>query len=577
MGELSGNKGFSLRAVIIASLVTLFLLASSSYVALKIGALPWPIVFSVVVCAGILSLLSIFKKTNIHEINVAQAGASIGGLMASALVFVIPGIWYLQKKGIDIPDISIWKLILICVSGGILGVLLSIPLRRYFIDKEKLPFPSGFVGAETLKSSNKGTLGLLIFIGALAGIFSLTRDFYFATGFSISFLASYGIFMNIYPMPLAIGVGYILGEKGSYSWFIGAFIGWFILIPLLIFKGIENEIAITITQNLGMGLVIGSGIGFVFLFVFPKLKKILSPIFSKKSPIYMRLSPIISLIVLFILYLVGVPLLASLITIFSVWIVSAIAARMTGETNIDPLEQFGIIVGLICLSVYSFLGLSLGYESAFLIVCFVAVVAAIAGDIGHDYKSAKIIGTRPIDIIKIDLITVIIAGVAGPFVLEIIRKGFFDSIFTEVMPAPQAQIVASSIIGFPYPSIFFLGLFIAFTIEIIRRYKNINVLMMPLGIGMFLGLGLSLMLLIGGLIKTITRKFSNKDLDNNMIVGAAGIMGGEGIAGFIVAIFFVFGILSFYSATIIVLYSMIILALIGIYLIYKKRLINKKE
>ena len=64
--------------------LTLFLLTSSSYIAIKIGAQPWPIFFSVIISGGVLKVLSGSQKTSVHEINVAQAGASIGGLVAAA-------------------------------------------------------------------------------------------------------------------------------------------------------------------------------------------------------------------------------------------------------------------------------------------------------------------------------------------------------------------------------------------------------------------------------------------------------------------------------------------------------------
>ena len=92
------NPGFTLRAAVIAVAVSLFLLASSSYIAIKIGALPWPIIFSVIVSGGILKLLSRSRHLNVHEINVAQAGASVGGLVAAGIVFTVPGIIYLNLR-----------------------------------------------------------------------------------------------------------------------------------------------------------------------------------------------------------------------------------------------------------------------------------------------------------------------------------------------------------------------------------------------------------------------------------------------------------------------------------------------
>ena len=544
--EEQGQSGFTFRAVIIAILVTLFLLASSSYIALKLGALPWPIILAVIVCTGIIKLLSGRKKLNLHEINVAQAGSSIGGLMASALVFTIPGIWFLQKQGVEIGNISPWTIALICLVAGILGVLLSVPLRRTFVDEEKLPYPSGTAGAELLKSGkHKGILKIALIFGLIAGIFAMSRELYFAAGFTVASLAAFGIYLTLYPMPLAAGVGYILGFNASFSWFIGSVIGWLIIIPLLVTRGFTGN-AITLVQNLGMGLVLGAGLGFFLSYVVPRFKKIFGPVFKfKDAPWYMKFTPIFSLIALVFLIWIGTPLLASIITIVGVWVMVAVAARMTGETNIDPLEQFGIFVTITAILIYSLINGQLSYEFSFLVAFFVSVACAIAGDIGQDYKSAKIIGTKASDIVKIDLIAVVFAAAAAPFVLEVIKKGYLNIMFTPQMPAPQAQLVAGSITGFAFPKVFLTGLLIGVAVEIfyavLKKYgKKINFSMMPLGIGMFLGLAISIPLFIGGLIRVFADKKWPKKSHLGIIVAAA-IMGGEGIAGFLLAAIFVGG------------------------------------
>ena len=93
------NDGFGLRTALVAIVISLFLLGSSMYIALKLGALPWPIIFSVMLSAGILKVLQPNRRIRIHEVNVAQAGASIGGLVAAGVVFTLPGILYLQSTG----------------------------------------------------------------------------------------------------------------------------------------------------------------------------------------------------------------------------------------------------------------------------------------------------------------------------------------------------------------------------------------------------------------------------------------------------------------------------------------------
>jgi len=236
-----------------------------------------------------------------------------------------------------------------------------------------------------------------------------------------------------------------------------------------------------------------------------------------------------------VLLFIGVPFWAASLAVSGVFIMVAVAARMTGETNIDPLEQFGIFIGLVIAFVYNTAAQELSMFALFMIVTFVSVACAVAGDAGHDYKSAAIIGTKFSDIVKVDIIAVIFAGAAAPFVLETIRSGFADQLFTPAMPAPQAQLVAGSIFGFEYPLMFAAGFGLAFLGEISNRFlpdkfKN-RVPLMPAGIGLFLGLGLAIPLAVGALIRAYIDR-SRPDLYQSGLLIAAGVMGGEGIAGF---------------------------------------------
>jgi uncharacterized oligopeptide transporter (OPT) family protein len=120
------QPGFSIRAVIIASALSLFLLMSTSYIALKLGAAPWPIIFSVIVSGTIIKFLNRKRDINIHEINVAQAGGSIGGLVAAGITFTLPGLIYInQTQGLDIELPESWILSLLFATAGVLGLILS--------------------------------------------------------------------------------------------------------------------------------------------------------------------------------------------------------------------------------------------------------------------------------------------------------------------------------------------------------------------------------------------------------------------------------------------------------------------
>lgn len=566
------QPGFTLRAAGIAVLLSWFLLASTMYIAIKLGAAPWPIIFSVIVAGGLLRVMDRHKSTSIHEINVAQAGASIGGLVAAGIAFTVPGILFLNQKSpgsADWPES--WWLGIMTAVAGLLGILLSVPLKQTFIDKENLPYPAGTAGAELLKLGKTGGQQLLaiIAVGAAAGAFVMLRDVYFPK-IPFTAFAEYGIFITLLIMPLAISGGYILGGKAGYSWFGGAVAGWLLLIPILFGSGFERGPSIQLAQNLGMGLVLGSGIGFFGGYIIPRIKAIVGPVLQSGGAYLKYLLPA-GLLSLAVLTVGGVPPVAALATISGVVVMVTVAARMTGETNINPLEQFGIFVCLMVAIGYTLAGSAIGITAQFMIITFVSVACAVAGDAGQDYKSGHIIGTRFMDIVRVDLIAVVAAGLAAPYFLEAIMIAFEREMFSETMPAAQATLVAGSIAGFAFPKVFWGGFAAAFLFEIImamlpERFRG-KVLLMPFGIGLFLGLGLALPIAIGAFIRSyIDRHYPH--MYQSGLLAAAGIMGGEGIAGFGAGAITILGI--DYASAASSLMAMFVLVLIPALLVRQK-------
>ena len=93
------------------------------------------------------------KDSSILENNIVQTVASAAGTL-SAIIFVLPGLvivgWW--------TGFPFWQSFLICVSGGVLGVLFTIPLRRALVTNSDLPYPEGVAAAEVLKVGS-GTRG----------------------------------------------------------------------------------------------------------------------------------------------------------------------------------------------------------------------------------------------------------------------------------------------------------------------------------------------------------------------------------------------------------------------------------
>jgi uncharacterized oligopeptide transporter (OPT) family protein len=415
---------------------------------------------------------------------------------------------------------------LTCASAAILGIGLSIPLREEYIVKQNLPFPAGRAGGEVIKTvfNQDHRFGLMIIFGILAALFTLGRDALDWNYIDLGAAGSQPILILIMPMVIATGI--ILGSANSFSWGAGGILSVIgAIILTAIFDGIDTAPRI---QNFGMGLVIGSGIGYMLIHASSTLPS-KSIIFKQKLWVWgMAISSGL------ILFFMGIPLFAAALCLILTFFTVNLASRMTGLTNIDPLEQFGLLSALLITYFFGMANLELGLEHRYIITFFIATATAIAGDIGHDYKSAQIVGTDHKQIVLVDLVAAVVVALMIPLLLGVIQSPVIaDTLFTLKFPAPQAQIVAMNLKGLPHPLIFVCGLILAIIIEAFRfKGKLSAVHLMPLGIGLFLGFNLAFLIAIGGFIAFKVAKKGSEQMLTAIVISAA-ILGGEGTIGFL--------------------------------------------
>ena len=144
------TKELTLRSLILGALITTIFTAANVYLGLKVG-----LTFASSIPAAVISMaiLSFVKDSSILENNIVQTVASAAGTL-SAIIFVLPGLvivgWW--------TGFPFWQSFLICLSGGVLGVVFTIPLRRALVTNSDLPYPEGVAAAEVLKVGS-GTRG----------------------------------------------------------------------------------------------------------------------------------------------------------------------------------------------------------------------------------------------------------------------------------------------------------------------------------------------------------------------------------------------------------------------------------
>ena len=234
-------KELTIRGLILGSLLTLVFTAANVYLGLRVG-----LTFASSIPAAVISMaiLSAVKDSTILENNIVQTVASAAGTL-SAIIFVLPGLvivgWW--------TGFPFWQSFLICVSGGVLGVLFTIPLRRALVTTSDLPYPEGVAAAEVLKvgsgtrgetkdetgESREGLVAVILGSVASAGLAILTATRVFAaelTGFiRLGGGASTGY--NIAWSLALLGAGHLVGLSVGMAMLVGQIISWVIAVPIL--------------------------------------------------------------------------------------------------------------------------------------------------------------------------------------------------------------------------------------------------------------------------------------------------------------------------------------------------------
>lgn len=522
------KEQFNLRVVLIGALGSAIISMSSVYVALRLGALPWPTIF---VAIFSMALLRVLGKTNVNEINVTHTGMSAGSMVAGGLAFTLPGIWMIEK-GINV---SFWYVLAIAVSGVLLGVVAVMLMREYFIERSNLPYPIGVAAANTVISGDEGGSKARFLFSSLgiSAIFTALRDGFnkIPQALISKTLYAKNIPLGFWLSPMALGIGYIIGPVFMGVWFLGSILGNFILVPVGVsFKWFSSvDLANAFRSSLGIGMIIGGGVAILLKDILPKAKEIFGYSLKNAGRNTLRLIAIsVAIVLAVITFFLKLNILISVIVILGAWISVSMASYIDGATGIDPLEIFGIIILLVARIVASAFS-PLTTLMMFAVAGIVAVASGLAGDNMQDFKSGQILKTDP----KAQIISETIGGLVGAFTAAL-ALFVLHSVYKEFgpgtnMPAPQAYAVASMVKGLPSKEGFFVGLALGLVLYFFKFPSAI------FGIGIYLPFIITGTAFLGALARIIIKKYFPKFDEKGSLV-SSGFLGGEGVTGVLIAI-----------------------------------------
>lgn len=510
--------------------------ASSVYTALKMGALPWPTIFTSITA---LFLLRAFGHRSLNEANVTQIVMSAGSMVAGGLAFTIPGIWMLGLSD----SVSWVDMLFVALSGTLLGLVCTALIRRRFVDESDLEYPIGTAAAETLLATKTGgDTGKRLFGSmGIAGLWCVARDALGIIPSMVLQLPIPGVSFGIYNSPMLLSVGFLVGGIGVAFWFAGAVVGNFGIIVGGAAAGLWDTItAQGIVSSLGMGLMMGSGVGVVLKDILPKAAEVLRGRGSRSGEGGSRSrfdAGVLALMVAAaaLLACIGLgfgPLVAIVVVLLS-FVTTIMSAQSVGQTGIDPMEIFGLIV-LLAVAAFS----DVSQVQLFFVAGVVAVACGLAGDVMSDFKTGAIIGTSPRAMWVGQAIGALLGAVIAVAVLTTLASAYGTDAFGpgKLFVSAQASVVATMVSGIPSVPAFALGLVAGIALYFLGLPA------MMFGLGVYLPFYMSLSAALGALVKLAydrickARGIDRSNSSEQGILVASGILGGESIVGVVIAL-----------------------------------------
>jgi len=492
-------KELTLRGLILGALITTVFTAANVYLGLKVG-----LTFASSIPAAVISMaiLSAVKDSTILENNIVQTVASAAGTL-SAIIFVLPGLviigWW--------TGFPFWESFFICLSGGVLGVLFTIPLRRALVTTSDLPYPEGVAAAEVLKvgsgtrgetkddtgEAREGLVAVILGSVASAGFAIVTATRIAAGELNGFFRVGAGSSGYNLGWSLALlGAGHLVGLSVGMAMLVGQVISWVIAVPILTAMQpatvdqtlAAHTIAIWRTQVrfIGAGVIAVAAVYTLGRLAKPVVGGLVSTLRASRVEatdderdrdleptwIYVLTAACLA-IAAWLAYsfarstvlapdavkltLLSVPFV--LIIGFVIAGVCGYMAGLIGASN-SPISGVGILSIVVCASMFALAVTPTAQTSqalvaiALFVTAIVFACATISNDNLQDLKTGQLVGASP----RRQQIALIVGVAAGasviPSVLNLLARAYgfagapnVNVVAANPLPAPQATLISA--------------------------------------------------------------------------------------------------------------------------------------
>jgi putative OPT family oligopeptide transporter len=582
---------FTLKAVVLGSLFGILFGAVTVYLALRAG-----LTVSASIPIAVLAI-AVFKRlgnSTILENNIVQTIGSAGESVAAGVVFTTPAFLFIAGGAEYFQYMQITTL---AAVGGLLGVLLMVPMRRALIVKEhgELPYPEGTACAEVLIAGEKGgAMAKTVFAGfwvamgytILQKIFHLWREtFAFVTGPGGNYRNAS---LSSEVTPEYLGVGYIIGPRIAGIMVSGSVLSWLALIPLLsMFVPDERVHADLIKLGFTPDWIANNapfnwyyrayiryiGAGAVAMAGLMTLLRTLPTIYTsvrdslrdlrgagagagtavKRTERDMPITWVAIGSVILVLVIALLPNLPTgdfpgnlvtglLILVFGFFFV-AVSSRIVGLIGSSSNPISGMTIATLLGTTLLFLFLGMGgdaYQGAALCVgAIVCIAAANAGATSQDLKTGFIVGGTPIR----QQMGLIIGVLVSVSVIGLTIIGLHNSAYGPIgearLPAPQGTLMAVIIKGVLSQDLPWGFIFVGAALALVVQLCGVSGL--AWAVGAYLPISTTFPIFIGGAVRWLSDRIRKEpvaeesELSSGMLF-STGLVAGGSISGLLVAV-----------------------------------------
>ena len=428
--------------------------ASSLYLALKVGMTVSASIPSAVLAITLFKVLGatgFVRRSTILENNIVQTTGSAGESIAFGVAATMPALMILGF------DMTVGQVLVVAVFGGVLGILMMIPLRQILIVKgsRELTYPEGTACAHVLEASEKGGIGgKLVLYGFLVGFGYKILNLVFKLWNDVpeKILSSFkGAYISAEVSPELLGVGYIIGTRTSSMMVAGGVLSTFVLTPMIIFFGSgsanplfpanklisqmsPHEVWKNYVLYIGAGAVAGGGIvsllhscpsiwysvsrGIQSLLSADKQNQVART--EKDLPFGFVLGGVALMVAGLTAYRpLELHLVGALLLIIFAFLFVLVGARLSGEVGSSSCPTSGMTV--FTLLATSLIFFALGYVrpvdriAALSIAGVICVASSVGGSIAQDLKTGSLVGGTP----KLQEIAILIGAVTSALVIGV--------------------------------------------------------------------------------------------------------------------------------------------------------------